>query len=62
MLINSMHSEVFALQNSKLSSVKKRWVIVGQPLQMDMPLSDWYLAAWWTSRKTLDTKEEKSRG
>ena len=31
MLINSMHSEVFALQNSRLSSAKKRWVIVGQP-------------------------------
>ena len=29
---------------------------------MDMPLSDWYLAAWWMSRKTLSAKEEKSRG
>ena len=50
--INCWHSWLLALQKSKLSSAKKRWVILGQPLQMDKSLINWFLTA-------LPIREEK---
>ena len=50
--INCWHSWLLGLQKNKLSSAKKRWVILGQPLQMDKPLINWFLIA-------LPIREEK---
>ena len=50
--ISCWHSWLLALQKSRLSSTKKRWVILGQPLQMDKPLINWFLTA-------LPMREEK---
>lgn len=43
---SSWHSSVFSLLKRILSSANKRWVTLGQPLQIDMPVKCWF---WATS-------------
>jgi len=43
--LTSQHSLLEVLQKRILSSAKKRWVILGQPLQTERPLMSRFLAA-----------------
>ena len=61
-LTSAWHSWTFALQNKRLSSAKKRWVIKGQPLQMEIPFICWFLAASWMRAENPSAQRRKRQG
>ena len=60
--LSSWHSSVFALQNRMLSSAKKRWVMLGQFWEIEMPVRRWFLAASWIMAKSPSAQRRKWPG
>ena len=44
---NFWYSSGFALQKIILSSAKKKWVTIGQPHAIEIPVKFWFQAASW---------------
>ena len=60
--LSSWDSSSFTLQKIMLSSAKRKWVILEQLLQMEMPVRRWFPAPSWIIAKKPSTQRRKRLG
>ena len=59
---NTWLSFTLALQKRIMTSAKRRWVTLGQPLQMDIPVKNWFRIALLISAESPSVQMRKSVG